>query len=272
VSVIRKHPIIWVIGVLGIVFLWLPIAVVVVNGFNGDASMVRWGGATLGWFRRAASDGQVQAGLITSLELGLATAVLSIVVALTGVLWWRKASPRGRRVFDAFVYSRLVLPEVVLATALFLVFTRIGFQLNMLTAVLGHTVWASAFATVIIEARARMLSQELEEAAADLGAAPLGVLVRVTLPGLAPAILAAGILAFSLSFDDVVTTFFLSGSRMTTLPLLILGFIRFRVTPEVNAIGALVTSSMIASTLLVLWLVVGLSARGKESITDRLGL
>jgi len=257
--------------VVGIGFLWLPIVVVVVNSFNRDTNLVRWGGFTLTWFRQAAADPQVRSGVISSLELGLATAAVSVVVALTGVLWWRKASPRGRRVFDALVYSRLVLPEVVLATSLFLIFSRAGVRLNMVTAVIGHTVWASAFATVILQASAKLLSEEVEEAAADLGATPFGVLFRVTLPGLAPGMIAAGLLAFSLSFDDVVTTLFLAGSGLSTLPLLIMGLIRFRVTPEVNAIGALVTTSMIVSTLVVVWLVTR-RARGKGSLARGMGM
>ena len=110
----------------------------------------------------------------------------------------------------------------------------------------------------------------MEEAAADLGASPLGVFFRVTMRGMLPGIIAAGVLAFTLSFDDVVTTFFLSGPQLNTLPLLVLGLIRFRVTPEVNAIGALVTSSMIASTLLVVWLL-GRSTRRADSVARRLG-
>jgi putrescine transport system permease protein len=271
VSLVRRHPFVCLIGMLGIAFMWLPIVVVVVNSLNADSSLVEWGGLTLRWFRQVASDSQVRSAVVTSLEIALATSLLSIVIALTGVLWWRKASRRGRQVFNALVYARLVLPEVVLATSLFLVLTRLEFQLGMVTSIIGHTVWDSAFATVIIQARARTLSEEIEEAGADLGANPLRVFFSVTLPALAPGILAAGVLAFSLSFDDVVTSFFLSGSRLTTLPLLVMGFIRFRVTPEVNAIGALVTSSMIASTLLVLWLV-GRSARGRGSLAQRIGL
>ena len=270
-SLFRRHPIVCLIGVLAIVFMWLPIIVVIVNSLNADAYLVRWGGVTLRWFQKAAGDSQVRSAMMTSLEMALATSALSIVIALTGVLWWRRASRSGRQFFNGTVYARLVLPEVVLASAMFLVLTRLQLQLGMVTAVLGHTVWDSAFATVIIQARARMLSDDIEEAGADLGASPVRVFFHVTLPALAPGILAAGVLAFSLSFDDVVTSFFLSGSRLTTLPLLVMGFIRFRVTPEVNAIGALVTSSMIASTLFVLWLV-GRSARDRGSLAKRIGL
>lgn len=267
---LRRHPVVVVVSILALVFMWLPLAVVLINSLNADPILVRWGGFTLGWFEQAFRDEQVRSALVTSLQVGVLTAALSLVIAVTGVLWWRGASARGRRVFDVTVYARLVLPEVVFATALFLVFTRSGFALGLWATVLGHTVWASAFATVILQARARLLDRAVEEAAADLGASPVGVFFRVTLRGLLPGILAAGMLAFTLSFDDVVTSFFLNGPRLTTLPQLVLGLIRFHVTPEVNAIGALVAVTMIGSTLLVVWLL-GLSGRRSDSVARRIG-
>ena len=267
----RRHPFVVAVSVVTLLFMWLPLAVVLVNSLNADSLLVGWGGFTLTWFRQAFSDEMVREAVVNSLEVGLLTALLSLVVAVTGVLWWRNASRRGRRAFDVLVYARLVLPEVVFATALFLVFTRTGVvELGMWTTVLGHTVWASAFATVILQARARLLDRDVEEAAADLGCTPLGVFFRVTLRGLLPGILAAGVLAFTLSFDDVVTSYFLNGPQLTTLPLLILGLIRFQVTPEVNAIGALVSMTMIGSTLLVVWLL-GLSGRRADSVARRMG-
>ena len=269
-SMFRRHPVVSILATLTMAFMWLPLVVVIGNSFNRNPLLASWGGLTLKWFGQAFRDEQVRSGLVTSLEVGLLTAGASLLVALTGVLWWRSASSRGRRLFDISVYARLVLPEVVFATALFLVFTRGGIPLGMTTTVIGHTVWASAYAAVILQARVRLLDPAVEEAAADLGASPLGVFFRVTLRGMLPGIVAAGVLAFTLSFDDVVTTFFLSGPQLNTLPLLILGLIRFRVTPEVNAIGALVTSSMIASTLLVVWLL-GRSTRRADSVARRLG-
>ncbi len=267
---LRKHPVVALIGVLGIAFMWLPIVVVVVNSVNADPTLVHWGGFTSTWLRQAVSDPQVRTGLATSLQVGLATTTLSVFAALTGVLWWRHASPLGRRIFDISVYVRLVLPAVVSATALFLIFTRVGVQLGLPSVVIGQSVWDSAFATVILQARMRILDPAVEEAAADLGAKPASVFFRVTLPGLVPGILAAAVLAFSLSFDDVVTAFFLAGSRVTTLPLLIFGLIRFNVSPEVNAIGSFVTVLLIAITFVFIW-IMGHSGSGKRSLTRDLG-
>ncbi len=170
---LRSHPFVVAISILTLMFMWLPLAVVLANSLNADSLLVGWGGFTLRWFREAYGDVQVRDALVASLEVGVLTAALSLVVAVTGVLWWRNASRRGRRAFDVLVYARLVLPEVVFATALFLVFTRTGVvELGLWATVLGHTVWASAFATVILQARARLLDRAVEEAAADLGCTP----------------------------------------------------------------------------------------------------
>jgi ABC-type spermidine/putrescine transport system permease subunit II len=132
---------------------------------------------------------------------------------------------------------RIVLPEVVAAVGLFLLFRRLNVPLGMWTIAAGHVVFNSAYATIIIQARVATLNTTLEEAAADLGAVPWRAFRRVTVPLLRPAIIVAGLLIFTFSFDDVVTSAFLSGDAVT-LPVLIFGLMRFHVTPEVNAIGS----------------------------------
>jgi spermidine/putrescine transport system permease protein len=266
----REHPIVSAVAVLTLAFMWLPLFVVIINSLNADPLLVHWGGFTLDWFRQAAADEAVRSGLVASLEIAASTTLIALALALTGMLWWRRASGRGRRVYDGLVYARIILPEVVFGMALFLVFTRLTMQLGLLTVVVGHSVWGSAYATVILQARVRLLDEAVEEAAADLYATPRVVLARVTMPQLGPGLLAAGVLVFALSFDDVVTSFFLAGSSVNTLPLFVFGLIRFHVTPEVNAIGALVTLSMITLTLIAVWLLMRL-VRGPGSIASRLG-
>jgi len=266
----REHPIVSLMAVLTLAFMWLPLFVVIANSLNSDKLLAHWGGFTLKWFKQAAADEAVRSGLVSSLEVAALTTLVSVGLALTGVLWWRRASKRGRRVYDGLVYARIILPEVVFGMALFLIFTRLHVQLGVLTMVVGHSVWGSAFATVILQARIRLLDEAVEQAAADLYATPRAVFVKVTMPQLGPGLLAASVLVFALSFDDVVTSFFLAGSSVNPLPLFVFGLIRFHVTPEVNAIGALVTLSMITLTLIAVWLLMRLF-RGPGSIAARLG-
>ena len=220
------------------VFLYAPIVVVFVNSFNADPLLIGWGGFTLDWYQTAFDNERVRTDFVASVQIALLSAALSLAIAVTASLWARRASRRARRLFDATTYMRIVLPEVVLAIALFIFLRRLDLQLGLWSIVVGHVVFNSAYATVVIQARMATLTTTLEDAAADLGSPPRRVFQRVTLPLLMPAIIVAGLLTLTFSFDDVVTSLFLGGAETETLPVLLLGMIRLRVTPEVNAIGA----------------------------------
>jgi ABC-type spermidine/putrescine transport system permease subunit II len=237
---IRRHPVAAPLSFLILLFMWIPLIVVGVNSFNTQTIMAGWGGFTTHWYSLAWHNQDVRTGLKTTLIIAVASSVLSLFVAVTGALWWRRASPKARAVYDGLIFARIILPEVVFATALFFLFLKIHFNLGLTAIVIGHTVWNSAYAAIIVQARMASLDPALEEAAADLGATPWRAFRRVTLSALMPAIIAAGLLAFTFSFDDVVTSVFLQGASNSPLPVVILGMIRFRITPEINAIGLLV--------------------------------
>lgn len=229
-----------IITLLVLVFLFAPIIVVVLNAFNGNRTLDSWGGATGHWFSQAFHDPAVRSALWVSVRAALACTAISLAIAIPAALWARRAGPRARAVLDGTTYMRIVLPEVVAAAGLFLLFRRINFALGMPTIIAGHVVFTSAYATIILQARVATLTTTLEEAAADLGAGPWRRFRRVTLPLLRPAVIVAALLVFTFSMDDVVTSAFLSGDTVT-LPVLIFGLMRFHVTPEVNAIAAGVT-------------------------------
>lgn len=223
---------------LVMIFLYAPIITVLVYSVDKDPLLIHWLGFTTKWYRQAFDDPQVRRDLLTSLQVAGLSTVISLVLAVTAGLWARDASPRARRIFDAFTYSRIVLPEVVFALGLLVLFSKLHIAYGVIAIVLGHVVFNSAYATVIIQARLASLNRSLEEAAADLGANPWRVFRRVTLPLLMPAVIVAGLLAVSFSFDDVIVSQFLGGSNAEPVSVLILGMIHLHVTPEVNAIGA----------------------------------
>jgi ABC-type spermidine/putrescine transport system permease subunit II len=243
--------------------------VVLVNSFNRDTVMSGWGGFTGEWYRAAFADQAVRAGLQTTIVVALLSTLLSVVLAVTAVLWWRHAPVAARRVFDAFVYARIILPEAVFAVALFFFFARIGFSLGLTAIVIGHTVWNSAYATLIIQARIVGLDPALEEAAADLGATPWRAFRRVTLALLSPGILAAALISFTFSFDDVVTSYFMAGAAQPPLPIVLFGMIRFQITPEINAIGVLI---MLFTITLLTAAVLSLAGAGTVGRRARSGL
>jgi ABC-type spermidine/putrescine transport system permease subunit II len=247
--IIRRHWFTAVVSLCVIVFLWAPLVIVAINSINSDTLLVSWKGFTTHWYSDAYHNQDVRSGLRQTMTISLASTAISLFLAVTGALWWRRASVRARRMFDLLTYLRIMLPEVVFAVALFLLFSKIKFPLGTTAVVIGHVVWNSAYATLIIQARTATLDPALEDAAADLGANGWRVFRRVTFPGLLPGIVAAGLLAFTFSFDDVVTSYFLTGAGTAPLPVVILSMIRFRITPEINAIGMLVmlfTVSMFA--------------------------
>ncbi|HWD73916.1 MAG TPA: ABC transporter permease [Solirubrobacteraceae bacterium] len=220
------------------VCLYAPIAIVLVFSVNKDPLLISWKGFTTQWYSQALHDPQVRHDMLTSLEVAALSTVISLVIAVCAGMWARSASPRARRIFDAFTYSRIVLPEVVFALGLLVLFSKLHIAFGIGAIVLGHVVFNSAYATVIIQARLAALSTTLEEAAADLGANRWRVFRRVTLPLLLPAVLVAALLTISFSFDDVIVSQFLGGNSAEPISVLLLGMIHLHVTPEVNAIGS----------------------------------
>lgn len=217
--------------------LYIPIIIVVINSVNADSLLAGWGGFTMHWYSVVVHDPRVRADFLTSAEVAFASTAISIVIAICAGLWYRKASPRKRRLLEASTYLRIAVPEVVLAVGLFVLMGRVHFPLGVTAIVFGHVVFNSAYATIIIQARLSTMSATYEEAARDLGAPPHRVFLRATLPLMLPAIVTAALLTLTLSFDDVVTSLFLGGTHAETLPVLLLGMIRIRVNPEVNAIA-----------------------------------
>lgn len=248
---------------LVLVFLYAPIVLVMVNAFNRDEFLTHWGGFTTHWVTDAINNPRVREDFRNSFVIAVLSAGISVAIAVPAALWARRATERGRRVLDATTYMRIVLPELVAALSLFILFRKLSISLGMISVVIGHVVFNSAYATVIIQARVATIPGDLEEAAADLGAAPRRVFQRVTLPMLMPAIVVAALVAFTFSFDDVVTSSFLAGTGVETLPMLIFGLARFHVSAKVNAIGM---SLFIVTLLLFTVVLLATSLRSGASL------
>lgn len=238
--ILRRHPVAVAASAFVLLVLWTPLVIVAINAVNKNELLVAWDGATARWFHLAFDDPEVREGLRLTLLVGALSTAISVPLAVTGALWWRGASRTGRRLYELLIYVNVILPEVVFASALFLLLVQVGVPLGLPAIVVGHSVWNTAYAFLIIQARLAALDPSLEEAAADLGANQRGVFWRVTVPALIPGIVVAALIAFTFSFDDVITTFFLAGATGNTLPVVLFGMIRFRVSPEVNAIGVMV--------------------------------
>ncbi len=235
---------IWLL--LGFAFLYLPIAALVIFSFTDSPVPNVWSGFSLRWYQRLMQDEDIRRGLFFSLKIAAATATGAVVLGtLTALVLERLPRFRGRALFAALARAPLVMPEVLVGLSLLLMLVSMqrafGFpERGLVTIWLGHMLVGAAYATVVIGARLRDLNPQLEEAAQDLGARPAQVFFLVTLPSIAQSLMAAWLLTFTLSLDDVVISAFLSGPGSTTLPLVIFSRARLGLDPTVNALATVV--------------------------------
>ncbi len=222
-------------------FLYAPLLFMIVFSFNSTRQDAVFTGFSLRWYEALLADTKIVNGFFVSLKVALTTGVLSAVLG-TFAAFVLVRYPRfwGRTVFSGMVTAPLVMPEVIIGLSLLLLMVGaqnvFGWpQRGMLTIVLGHTLMGMAYAMVVVQSRLREMDRRIEEAAMDLGARPHQVFFLVTLPNIAPAVLAAFLLSFTLSFDDVVISEFLSGPGVNTLPQVIFGYARRGINPTIYA-------------------------------------
>jgi putrescine transport system permease protein len=222
---------------LGLAFLYLPIAVLVIYSFNDSRLVTVWGGWSLRWYRELLDNAPMLAAAWTSLRIAAVSATLATLLGTLAAMALVRIGPfPGRAPFAAMVYAPLVMPEVITGLSLLLLFVAIELERGVWTITAAHTTLTMGFVAVVVQARLIDFDRSLEEAAADLGAPPWRSFVSVTLPLIAPAIAAGWMLAFTLSLDDLVIASFTTGPGATTLPIRIYSEVRLGVKPEVNAV------------------------------------
>ena len=239
---------------LGLVFLYAPIVVLVAYSFNASRLVTVWGGFSTRWYRALFQDAQMLDAIWMTLRVGALSATLATVVGtVAAVALVRAGRFRGRTFLAGGVYATLVMPEVILGLSLLLLFVSIGVPRGFWTVTLSHATLTLAYATVVIQARLASFDRSLEEAARDLGCPPWKAFATVTLPIIAPAVAAAWMLAFTLSLDDLVIASFTSGPGATTLPMRLYSQVRLGVNPEVNAVSTLLIG-LVATGVVAVWL------------------
>jgi putrescine transport system permease protein len=245
----------------GFTFLYLPIVSLILFSFSESPVPNSWGGFSLRWYGKLLHDADIRSALWLSLQVAAASATGAVVLGLLAAYTLQRYPRfRGRVLFAGMVNAPLVMPEVIVGLSLLLMLVSMqratGFpERGLLTIWLGHLLVGMAYATVVISARLRDLNPQYEEAAQDLGARPHQVFFLVTLPLISQSLLAAWLLTFTLSLDDVVMSAFLSGPGATTLPLVIFSRARLGLDPTVNALAtvviAVVAVFVVASSYLI---------------------
>jgi putrescine transport system permease protein len=256
----------------GFVFLYLPIAALVLYSFNDSQLPNVWRGFTLKWYAALANDREILSGFWISLKIAFFTACGSVVLgtlAAFSLVKYRRFT--GRTLFQGMVNAPLVMPEVVVGLSLLLMLVSIqraiGFpDKGAFTIWLGHLLLGMAYATVVIQARLSDLNPQLEEAAMDLGARPHQVFWLVTLPMIAQSLASAWLLTFTLSLDDVVLSAFLTGPGATTMPLVIFSRARLGLNPSVNAVATIIVVIVAVGVIAASYLIARTERRRQQEM------
>lgn len=247
----------------GLAFMYVPILVVITYSFNDARLMNVWSGFSLRWYRELLDSPELIDAALLSLEVAVVSAsVATVLGTLAGLTLSRMGKFRGRTAFGGMIAAPLVMPEVITGLSMLLLFVGLkeligwpdarGFS----TITIAHATFSAAYVAVIVQSRLSAMDKSLEEAAMDLGGTPFAVTRDITLPLIAPAMIAGWLLAFTLSLDEFVITSFVTGAGATTLPLEIFSRVRLGVTPEVNALATLIIGTVALGVTLTGWALV----------------
>jgi spermidine/putrescine transport system permease protein len=220
-------------------FLYAPIAILILFSFNSARQTAVWEGLTLDWYRSLLRNDVLLGAVRNSLVVAVATTVIASVLGTLAALALARHTFAGAGFTRYLLYLPVIIPEIVVGAALVTFFGVAGMHLSLVTVVIAHVTFSVSYVAIVVRARLQGLDPSLEEAARDLGAPPLAAFFRVTLPLILPGVVAGALLVFTVSIDDYVITSFVAGVGATTLPLQIYSMLKVGVTPEVNAVSTL---------------------------------
>jgi len=244
----------------GYAFLYIPLVFVVVYSFNDSRIATIWGGFSTRWYGELFRNDQILDAALLSLRIALTSATFATILGtMAGLVLARFGRFKGRTLFSGMITSPMVMPEVITGLSLLLLFVTLqqltGWpgQRGFTTIAIAHTTFSMAYVAVIVQSRLLSMDESLEEAAMDLGGRPLRVVFDITLPLIAPAMIAGWLLAFTLSLDDLVIASFVSGPGSSTLPMYIFSKVKLGVSPDINALATLIIAA-VSLGVLVAWL------------------
>ena len=236
--------------ILGLVFLflYLPIIVLIVFSFNNTKLNIIFEGFTLNWYKELLSNTTLLNALKNTLIVATTSTLVSTIIGTISAFGLYKFNFKGKKLIDAILYVPIVIPEIVLGISLLSIYTLMNFSLGLITIIIAHITFSIPYVIVSVRSSLQGMNPQLEEVSSDLGANSIQTFFRVTLPSIAPGIFSGALLAFTLSMDDVVISYFTSGPEGNTLPLYIYSMIKSGITPDVNAMFSII----IFITLLIL--------------------
>jgi spermidine/putrescine transport system permease protein len=234
---VRRRPIgLWAAALAGYAFLYVPLLIVIVYSFNDSRLNAEWVGFTFGWYDKLFHNQDMLLAAGNSLLIGLtASAVATVLGTMAGMAIYRYRP----RLLSILVLAPIAIPEILMGVSLLIFFVLLNLTLGLVSVALAHIAFCIGFVAIVVRSRLAGMDESLTEAARDCGASPLNAFRYVTLPLIMPGVIAGALMAFTLSIDDFVITFFTAGAGTVTLPLQIYSMIKIAVTPEVNAVSTL---------------------------------
>lgn len=252
----------------GYAFLYIPLGIVILYSFNDSELATVWGGFSTRWYGELLKNKQVLDALFLSLRIAFTSATLATLLGtMAGLALARFGRFKGRTLFSGMITSPMVMPEVITGLSLLLLFVSLqqltGWpgQRGFSTITIAHTTFSMAYVAVIVQSRLLSMDESLEEAAMDLGGRPFRVALDITLPLIAPAMIAGWLLAFTLSLDDLVIASFVSGPGSSTLPMYIFSKVKLGISPDINALATLIIV-VVSAGVLTAWLIARKETRG----------
>lgn len=236
-------------SILIYLFLYIPILVLVIFSFNESKLNAVWTGFSLKWYSSLFKNYGIMEAVKNSLIIAISSTVISVMLGTITAVGMYKYKFKGKSLIDNMLFIPLVIPEVVMGIAMLSFFSQVKVPLGMVTLIIAHVTFSVSYVVIVVKARLEGFDKSLEEAAMDLGAKPFEAFRKVTLPLIMPGVIAGALLAFTLSLDDVIISFFVAGPGSNTLPLKVFSMVKFGVTPEINALSTILlvfTLSMVA--------------------------
>ena len=232
----KRRPWLWLAAGAAYAFLYLPLVIVVVYSFNDSRLNAEWVGFTFDWYRKLAANNEMLLAAGNSLLIALVASLVSTVLGtMAGIAMYRYPL----RLLPILVLTPIAIPEILMGVSLLIFFVILNFTLGLVSVALAHIAFCIGFVAIVVRSRLSGMDESLVEAARDCGATPWRAFLHVTLPLAMPGVIAGALMAFTLSIDDFVITFFTAGAGTVTLPLQIYSMIKIAVTPEVNAVSTL---------------------------------
>ena len=234
-----------------ILFLtYVPILLTVIYSFNASKLTSVWEGFSLKWYQELLRDRDLREALINSLILALSSCSAATIIGTMGALGMKKVPLKTNGLIEAVSTMPMMIPEIILGIVFMAAFSLVGLPFGMTTLIIAHTAFCIPYIFMMVRARLEGMDQSIEDAARDLGAGPFRLFWDITLPMILPAVLSGMLLAFAMSFDDVIISLFVTGPRVNTLPVKIYTKLKTGVTPEINALATIMLAVIVLALLL----------------------